>query len=339
MPVMRSILPLLAALLPAALPAAGEAPSIWRGSPALDKLIAPGTKVEVLATGFDWSEGPVWDRTNQCLLFSDVPRNTIYRWPAEGEPAPDAKGVSIFMKPSGFTGVSHYGREPGSNGLAFDKQGRLLCCEHGDRRVSIMKPGDGKRTLADQFDGKRFNSPNDLAIHSNGDVYFTDPPYGLPKKDKDPSRELPFFGVFRVTPEGGVSLVVRDLVRPNGVALSPDEKTLYVAQSHREKPVVMAYPIKSDGNIGDGKVFFDTTPLIATGPGLPDGLKVRASGHVFTTGPGGVLVIDPKGKLLGRVLTGRATANVAFGGQKGEFLYITADDALMRVALADAGGE
>jgi len=165
--------------------------------------------------------------------------------------------------------------------------------------------------------------------------YFTGPPYGLPKKDKDPSRELPFFGVFRVTPQGKVSLLIRDLVRPNGVALSPDEKTLYLAQSHRGKPVIMAYPVKDDGTLGTGKVFFDTTPLIPTGKGLPDGLKVRQSGHVFSTGPGGVLVIDPKGELLGRILTARPTANVAFGGPSGNQLYITADDALMRVALAD----
>jgi len=337
---MRCFLPLLLALLTAnPLTAADEAPAIERRSPALDKLIAPDTELETLASGFEWSEGPVWDSANKCLLFSDVPRNTIYRWPADGEPAADAEGVSVFMKPSGFTGISKYGREPGSNGLAFDADGRLLCCEHGDRRVSVLTRDGGKRTLADQFNGKRFNSPNDLAIRSNGDVYFTDPPYGLPKKENDPSRELPFFGVFRVTPQGVVTLLTSDLVRPNGVAFSPDQKTLYVAQSHREKPVIMAYPVKDDGTLGTGKVFFDTTPLIPTGKGLPDGLKVRPSGHVFSTGPGGVLIIDPKGELLGRILTGRPTANVAFGGPGGDQLYITAADALMRVALADRAGE
>lgn len=327
---------LAATLLPAA---NDDPPSIERRSPALDKLIAPGTKVETLASGFDWSEGPVWDTANECLLFSDVPRNTIYRWPAKGDPAADAEGVSVFMKPSGFSGTSDYSREPGSNGLAFDADGRLLCCEHGDRRVSIATKDGKKRSLADKFDGKRFNSPNDLAVHSNGDVYFTDPPYGLPKKEKDPSRELPFFGVYRVTSEGVVTLLTDELVRPNGVALSPDENTLYVAQSDRSKPVIMAYPLKDDGTLGPGAVFFDTTSLIPTGKGLPDGLKVRRSGHVFSTGPGGVLVIAPDGSLLGRILTGRPTANLAFGGPTGNHLFITADDLLMRVALADRATE
>jgi len=311
--------------------AAGEAPSIERLSPAFDQSIAPGTGVETLATGFDWSEGPVWDANQECLLFSDVPRNTIYRWPAKGEAATDATGVSVFMHPSGFTGVSGYGGEPGSNGLAIDAEGRLLCCEHGDRRVSVLTKGGGKQTLADAFDGKRFNSPNDLAIHSNGDVYFTDPPYGLPGKEKDASRELPFCGVFRATPGGVVTLLTSELARPNGVALSRDERTLYVAQSDPARPVIMAYPLKDDGTLGDGRVFFDAKPLLATGKGLPDGLKVHGSGQVFSTGPGGVLVIAPDGTLLGRILTGRPTANVAFGG---EHLYITADDLLLRVKLA-----
>lgn len=325
-------LPMLATT---SLPAADEAATIERRSPALDKLIAPGSMIETLATGFDWSEGPVWDAAKQCLLFSDVPRNTIYRWPPQGDPATDAEGVSVFMKPSGYSGDSDYSREPGSNGLAIDAVGRLLCCEHGDRRVSILTKDGSKRTLADRFDGKRFNSPNDLAIHSNGDVFFTDPPYGLARKEKDPSRELPFFGVFRVTPKGQVTLLTRELVRPNGVALSPDEKTLYVAQSDRARPVIMAYPLKDDGSAGPGRVFFDTTPLLPTGKGLPDGLKVRESGHVFSTGPGGVLIIAPDGNLLGRILTGRPTANLAFGGPRANQLYITADDRLLRVALAD----
>ncbi len=312
----------LLALLPV-LASAQE--SIERLDPALDAILAADAKIETLCTGFDWAEGPVWDEKEKRLLFSDVPRNTIYQW-KEGDTE-----ASVFMKPSGFTGVGSYGSEPGSNGLAMDGKGQLYCCEHGDRRVSYLTPGGGKRTLADNFNGKRFNSPNDLAIAANGDVYFTDPPYGLPGRDKDTEfKELPFHGVFRVTPQGVVSLVTRDLDRPNGVALSPDGKTLYVAQSHGPAPIIMAYPLKADGTIEGGKVFFNCKEL--KGPGAPDGIKVDAKGNVFSTGPGGCLIFNPEGKLLGRILCGRPTANVAFG-ENGTRLYLTSDDRILRVAL------
>ena len=226
--------------------------SIERLDPALDEILAPDAKIETLCKGFDWAEGPVWDEKERRLLFSDVPRNTIYQW-KEGDTE-----ATVYMKPSGFTGVGNYGSEPGSNGLAMDDKGRLHFCEHGDRRVSYLTPGGGKRTLADNYNGKRFNSPNDLAIARNGDVYFTDPPYGLPGREKDTEfRELPFHGVYRVTPQGVVSLVTRDLDRPNGVALSPDGKMLYVAQSHGPAPIIMAYPLKPDGSAGGGKIFFN----------------------------------------------------------------------------------
>lgn len=308
----------LLALLPA-LASAQE--SIERLDPALDAILDPAAKIETLCQGFDWAEGPVWDDKEQRLLFSDVPRNTIYQW-KEGDTE-----ASVFMKPSGFTGVGAYGREPGSNGLAMDAKGVLHFCEHGDRRVSYLTPGGGKRTLADNYNGKRFNSPNDLAIAANGDVYFTDPPYGL---GGEQFRELNFHGVYRVTPQGVVSLVTRDLDRPNGVALSPDGKILYVAQSHGPLPVIMAYPLKADGSAEGGKVFFNCKDL--KGPGLPDGLKVDAKGNVFSTGPGGCLILSPQGKLLGRILCGRPTANVAFG-EKGKRLYLTSDDRILRVAL------
>jgi gluconolactonase len=197
--------------------------------------------------------------------------------------------------------------------------------------VSYLTPGGGKRTLADNYNGKRFNSPNDLAIARNGDVYFTDPPYGLPGRERDTQfRELPFHGVYRVTPQGVVSLITRDLDRPNGVALSPDGKTLYVAQSHGPAPVIMAYALKADGSADGGKLFFNCKDL--KGPGAPDGIKVDAKGIVFSTGPGGCLILDPHGKLLGRILCGRPTANVAFG-ENGTRLYLTSDDRILRVAL------
>ena len=298
--------------------------SVERLDPALDAIIAQETTIETLCQGFQWSEGPVWDAKEQRLLFSDVPRNTIYEW-REG-----MKEAQVFMKPSGYTGVAAYGREGGSNGLAFDAKGQLVLCEHGDRRLSYLTPEGGKRTLTDHYQGKRFNSPNDLAIAKNGTIYFTDPPYGLPSKDQEKFRELDFHGVYRVGSDGVAHLLTKELDRPNGVALSPDETILYVAQSHAPQPVIMAYPVKENGDLGAGKVFFDTKGL--SGPGAPDGIKVNAQGIVFSTGPGGVLILDAKGKLLGRILCGRATANVAFGpGEKS--LFITSKDRLLRIKL------
>ncbi|WP_035604480.1 SMP-30/gluconolactonase/LRE family protein [Haloferula sp. BvORR071] len=313
---------LLLFLLPA-LASAQE--TIEKLDPALDDILAPDTKVETLCSGFDWAEGPVWDEKEHRLLFSDVPRNTIYQW-KEGD-----KEASVYMKPSGFTGVGKYCDEPGSNGLAIDEKGVLFCAEHGDRRISYLTPGGGKRTLADNFNGKRFNSPNDLVIAKDGSVFFTDPPYGLPGRENDTQfKELPFNGVFMSTPQGVVSLVTRDLDRPNGVALSPDEKILYVAQSHGPAPIIMAYTLAADKSVAGSKIFFNCKEL--KGPGAPDGIKVDSKGNVFSTGPGGCLILNPEGKLLGRILCGRPTANVAFG-ESGTKLYLTSDDRILRVAL------
>ena len=295
--------------------------SIERLDPALDKLIAPDAQIEVLASGFNWSEGPVWDKEHNRLLFSDVPENKIFQWNEQD-------GLSVYMTPSGFTGLGDYGRERGSNGLDFDKQGRLLCCEHGDRRVSVLTKGGGKRTLTDNFDGKRFNSPNDLAVHSNGSIYFTDPPYGLPERENDPTREIDIFGVYRIAPDGKVSVVDATLDRPNGIALSHDEKTAYVAQSHGPAPIIKKYNIQPDGSFDKGTTLFNCKDL--KGPGAPDGLKLDQRGNVWSTGPGGVLIISPDGKLLGRILTGHRTANCAWGDD-GSTLYMTADFYLCRI--------
>ena len=297
--------------------------AVQRLDPALDKLIPADAKIEVLAEGFKWSEGPVWNAKTGELLFSDVPNNVIHAWK-------DGK-IRDFMRPSGYSGDDPAWLSSGSNGLAFDVIGRLLIAEHGDRRVSALTQDGGKITVADRFEGKRFNSPNDIAVHSSGAIYFTDPIYGLPKGEEDPSREIDFCGVYRCGKDGVVSLVTKELERPNGLAFSPDEKTLYVANSHKPRAIILAVSIGKDGMATATKVFFDTKNL--EGKGSPDGLKVDAAGHLWATGPGGLLIISPQGKLLGRVLTGKATANVAFGGKDGKTVFLTAHDTLVQFKI------
>lgn len=294
----------------------------------LDTVLDPGAPIEVLASGFEWAEGPVWDRKGGYLLFSDIPANSIYKWTRE-------RGVELFMKPSGYTGVAPWGREPGSNGLLIDSAGRLILMEHGDRRVARLEAGQGKKTLADNYGGKRLNSPNDGVLKSNGDIYFTDPPYGLPQQWDDARRELDFCGVYRWS-GGALTLLTRELSRPNGIGFSPDEKTLYVANSDPQRAIWMAYPVKEDGTLGPGRVFADVTPMVGQLAGLPDGLKVDAAGNLWATGPGGVHIYSPGGKRLGRIETGEATANVAWGDD-GTTLYITADMYLCRVRTRTRG--
>jgi gluconolactonase len=312
--------PVIAVAVAVAAAALAQEPSIERLDPALDALLDAATPIRVLADGFQWTEGPVWVPAAGELLFCDIPGNIIHAWHPE-------TGLRPFMKPSGYTGVADYGREPGSNGLTLDAAGRLVLCEHGDRRVSVLTVNGGKMTVADRFEGKRFNSPNDLAIHSDGSIYFTDPIYGLPQRENDPMRELDFCGVFRVAPDGTVSLLAKDIERPNGIALSPDESILYVANSHGPRPHIFAIGLKADGSAGEPRTFFDTSGL--SGRGAPDGLKIDAAGNLWATGPGGLLIITPEGKLIGRVLTHRATANVAFGGEDGKAVFLTAHDRIL----------
>ena len=311
---------------PMMLPTVGQ---IFRQEAGLDSLLDANAKIEVLASGFEWSEGPVWVKDGGYLLFSDIPRNVVMRW-KEGE------GVKEYLRPAGYTGVADYGREPGSNGLTLDPQGRLVLCEHGDRRVARLEKNGGKRTLADNYQGKRLNSPNDLVYHSNGDLYFTDPPYGLPQNVQDSRKELDFQGVYRLSKDGQLTLLTKELARPNGLAFSPDEKTLYVAQSDPEKAIWMAYPVQNDGTLGTGRVFADATSMVGKEQGLPDGLKVDRNGNLFATGPGGVHIYNPAGKLLGRIGTGQKTANCAWG-EDGSVLYITADKYLCRIRTKTKG--
>ncbi len=298
--------------------------SIERLDPAFDALIAADAVVENLGSGFRWSEGPVWEPKQGALLFSDVPENRVYRWK-------DGEGISVFLEPSGFTGEVYNGRERGSNGLTLDAQGRLILCQHGDRRVARLA-ADGKsfETIVDQFDGKRFSSPNDLCYDKAGNLYFTDPPYGLPS---DTKQETAFNGVYRLGTDGKLTVMDKDLSRPNGVALSPDEKTLYVGSTEGKEPFVKSYTLKADGTVASSKIFFDGAELMTRTKrrGGFDGLRVDASGNVWTSGPGGILIISPAGKHLGSILTSRPTANCAFGDADHQMLYITSNESLLRV--------
>lgn len=303
--------------------------SVVRLDPAMDKLIAPTAKIERLADGFVWSEGPVWDKKGEHLLFSDVPRNVVFKWK-------EGVGTREFLFPSGYTGTAPRGGEPGSNGLTLDSKGNLVLCQHGDRHVSRLEADGSFKVLAPYYKFRAFNSPNDLVYHSNGDLYFTDPPYGLEGNNKDPKKELMFNGVYLLRKDGTVTLLTDKLTFPNGIALSPDEKTLYVAVSDPEKAQYWAYDVQADGTIANGRVLFDATAFVPTKKGLPDGLKVDRNGILFATGPGGVLILSPEGKHLGTIDTGEPTANCGWGGD-GTTLYITANHTLCRIKTLTKG--
>jgi gluconolactonase len=303
-------------------------PRIERFDPAFDQLLAADAKVEKLAEGFTWSEGPVW--LNGELIFSDVPQNTAYRW-KEG-----MTQAEVFLKPSGLLAPTPGFREPGSNGLTRDPQGRLLLCQHGERRVARYESGKFT-TLADRWEGKRFNSPNDLALRKNGEIYFTDPSYGLEGINNSPLKEIPFNGVYRIGTDGKVTLLTKDLTFPNGIAFSPDEKVLYVGVSDSKATRIVAYDVKGDGTLANERTFFDAQPLLKDGNrGLVDGLKIDRAGNVWSSGPGGILVISPAGMLLGRINTGQPTANCNWGDD-GSTLYITANMFLVRVKTKTKG--
>lgn len=311
--------------------AGGEpAAQIVRLDPRFDRLIPHTAVVEKIADGFAWVEGPVWSKPGGYLLFTDIPNNSVFKW----QPG---RGVTLFMKPSGYTGAAPFtGREPGANGLTFDRQGRLTLAEHGDRRIARLESDGHKTTLVDRYQGKRINSPNDLVFKSNGDLYFTDPPFGLPKSFEDPGKELPFQGVYRLAKNGGLTLPIRDIKAPNGIAFSPDEKTLYVSNAEKDKAVWYAYAVKADGTLGDRRVLFDATEFAKTRKGVPDGMKVDREGNLFAAGPGGLYVIGPEGTLLGRIELGVATANCAWG-EDGSVLYIVASTVIYRIRTSTRG--
>ncbi len=321
-------------------PSRRELGEVERRSPTLDALVDPSARFEVLAEGFEWSEGPLWiPEDGGYVIFSDIPPNRVMKWQR-------GRGLSVYLEQSGYLGPTprpgHIAPdEPGSNGLLLDPSGRLVLCQHGARQVGRMTaplsaPAPRYEAVADAFGGKRFNSPNDAAYHRNGDLYFTDPPYGLTRKMQDPEKDLPFQGVYRCGKDGEVTLLTKDLSRPNGVAFSPDYRTLYVANSDPKRAVWMAFPMRADGTLGQGRVLFDATPLVGSLKGLPDGLKVDRLGNLFATGPGGVLVLTPSGEHLGTLRTDEATSNCAFG-EDGRSLFVTADRYLLRIRLETTG--
>jgi gluconolactonase len=309
----------------------GASAQIERLDPGLDALVPADAALERLVEGLDWSEGPAWRKSGGYLVFSDIPKNTIHRW-KEGE------GLSIFLRPAGYIRNDPAGHELGTNGLVFDSQDRLVMADHGNRQIARLDESNFTRTtLADRFEGKRLNSPNDLVIHSNGDIYFTDPPYGLRDLNQNPAKELDFNGVYRLTAAGELSVVTRELTFPNGIALAPDERALYVAVSDPDNPVWMAYDVAADGSVSGGRVLFDGSELMRQGKrGVPDGLTVDSRGNLFATGPGGLLVISPEGRHLGTIATGQATSNAVFGDD-GSSLYMTADMEIIRVRTTTRG--
>lgn len=304
-------------------------PFVEQLDPDLKEVVDPSAKVEIIADGFEWSEGPLW--INELgLLFSDIPPNKIYLWKEE-------EGVKLYLFPSGYTGETPREGEVGANGLLVDYNGQLVLCQHGDRRLARMispmnDPKPEFETIVDHYNGMRFNSPNDACFNSKGELYFTDPPYGLEKMMSDPSKELDFQGVYKFTSTGQLKLLTDEMTRPNGIAFSPDEKILYVANSDPEFAVWMAFTLNDDGMIESKRVFHDATFLVEKEAGLPDGLKIDSNGNIFATGPGGVWIFNEQGKVLGKIRTGQATSNCAFGND-GKMLYITADMYIMRVRL------
>jgi gluconolactonase len=304
--------------------------SIERIDADLRSVLDETTEIEVLAQGYEWSEGPVWVEEHQMLLFSDVPKNTVYKWTEE-------KGVEEYLTPSGYTGEGQYSNEPGSNGLTLNPERKLVLCQHGDRRIALMDapldaPAPRFISLAEQYQGKRFNSPNDAVFRSNGDLFFTDPPYGLPKQAEDPTREIAFNGVYKLS-QGEVSLLADSLTRPNGIAFLPGEKTILVANSDPAKATWYAFDLGDHDEVIKARVFYDATANAKTGEkGLPDGLTVDKRGNVYATGPGGVWIFNREGKVLGKIRISVPTANCALTDDE-KTLFITADMYLLRVKL------
>ncbi len=297
--------------------------------PALDSIINGDVQPEIIAAGLDWSEGPVWVEKHRMLLFSDVPRDTVFKWTEE-------KGKEVYLVHSGYTDTVKRGGEMGSNGLLLDKNGSLVLCQCGNRQMARMdapldKPETKYVSLAGNYQGKKFNSPNDAVYNSKGELFFTDPPYGLEEQMEDPKKEIPFQGVYKVGVTGEVTLVTDSITRPNGIAFLPGEKTLLVACSDPEKPNWYAFDVNGD-SISNGRIFLSAAGYDKKLRGLPDGMKVGRRGNVFATGPGGVWIFNSQGKMLGKIRLDNPASNCALSPDE-KTLYITNDMYIVRVKM------
>jgi gluconolactonase len=303
--------------------------SIERTDAALDEIISTNAPIEIIGEGYEWSEGPVWIEKEKMLLFTDVPKNIIHKWTEE-------KGVEPYLTPSGFTGDSTRSREPGANGLLLHNDS-LILCQHGNRQIAKMNaplnsPKSDFTALATNYNGKRFSSPNDAAFRSNGDLFFTDPPYGLQNLDDDVEKEIPFNGVYKISKNGYVTLLVDSITKPNGIAFMPGEKKFLVACSDPAKAIWYEFELDESDSVTNARIFYDATSSTGTEKGLPDGLKIDSQGNVFATGPGGVWIFNKDGKVLGKIKLPEASANCALSPDE-KTLYITCDMYLLRVKM------
>lgn len=295
----------------------------------LDSILAPGALPEIIADGFDWSEGPLWIEKHKMLLISDVPANTIYKWTEE-------KGKEVYLTPSGYTNYVKRGGETGSNGLTLNNEGQLILTQCGNRQIAWMSaPLDSPEakfvSLAERYKGKKFNSPNDVIVNSKGEIFFTDPPYGLEKHMEDPLKEIPFQGVYKVKTNGEVVLLTDTLTRPNGILLFPGEKTLLVSNSDPDKPNWYAFDLDGD-SLTNQRIFYSTAGYDKNLKGLPDGMKMDKAGNLFASGPGGIWIFNKAGKLAGKILVPEATSNCSFSADE-KTLYITNDMNVLRIKL------
>lgn len=322
-----------------AAPVMGAAPPVYPTlghvtafDPSFNTIVAADARIEKIADGITWAEGPAWVKDGGYLLFTDVPKNRIYRWSEQD-------GLSVFLEPSGYAGPDDGTlREPGANGLFTEPQGTVLLADSGSRSLARLDPKTKKKTaLVERFEGKRFNSPNDVVRRGDGAVFFTDPPYGLKGIDRSPVRELSFSGVYRLDPDGSVHLLDDSLKFPNGVALSPDGRRLYVSNSDPARPIWMVYALDARGDVTEKHVFADATDLVRAGAqGNPDGMTIAADGKLFAAGPGGIIVFDPDGRRLGRIETGSVVSNCDFGDD-GHTLYMTSSAFIARVRVNATG--
>ena len=304
--------------------------SIDRIDKSLDAILKKEATIEIIAEGFEWSEGPLWLKKQNMLLFSDIPTNTIYKWT-------ESEGKEIYLTPSGYTGTRPRGEELGSNALLLNKTGSLVICQHGNRQMAMMNtaidnPQPSYKTIAGVYQSKKFNSPNDAVYRKNGDLFFTDPPYGLEKNMDDPLKEIPFQGVYLVTTLGDVKLLTDTISRPNGIAFMPDEKTLLIANSDGEKPFIYSYHLGKDDSLIQPEIFCNAGLLPFEEKSGFDGIKVDRNGNVFASGPGGICIFNKSGKLLGRIKIPGRNSNCAFSEDE-KTLYITADMYVLRVKM------